>query len=543
MQRSWLQVAGLERSAGDVYLPSLLFATAVPAPMACGDVLAIDVQAAERHPGVVCVLTAESLLAESARPFASLLRQLLSPTVTQAGQTIALVVAETRQAAHAAAAKVDARVRAQSAHFSIASALASGRIAAALKRSVEQPAEAFVQAKTRFLQTYRTAPRPAGGAADGVATAVWRDGGLTLFTVGRPAPNLGDQLGLRPEQLLVVSSSVGSDRLVQGPQIALAAIAAAQLQRPVRVFASSLSASGVIAETVQTVQLALGESGRPSALLLRGAVGTSLPLDASVVEEVMTLAKLYGFAAREVHVVSASVHLPAGGGHARAIGPSDGLSLTFGLESAIDELAVQQGADPIAVRLGWLDGNETLEAKLLRGCLLSLQQLRAKHVGSQPTIWRAGVSSAIHRLPSGQLLLGAHLVLAGQDADQALQLCHFFSLAGGNLEASAGTNATVLRSLERARRLAMRSAIKTLPRAGWICLHSDDAAAEPALVSCAVSFVQVTGDNSSTVDAESVAQLAATGVDAAVLGALSAAMSEHSRQLPVAWRAGRVVPS
>lgn len=547
MQRSWLQVAGLERSAADVRLPSLLCAVAVPAPIACGDVLAVDVQSAEQQPGVVCVLTANSHLDESARRFEPLLQTLLAPTVQHAGQIVAVVVAETQQKAVAAAAKVDLRVRAKSACLSIAAALAAGAVGSVARRSIEHPAESFAQAKTRFVQTYRTSPRHAGSYPDGVATAVWRDDGLTLFTVGRPAPGLAERLGLRPEQLLAVSSFVGSERVVQGPQVELAVIAAAQLRRPVRMIAAPLDATGIVPETIQTVQIGLADDGRPSALLLRGAVGTARPVDASVVDDASMLAKLYGFAAQELHVVSTAVHFPSGDGQSGSIGSAQGLSLTFGLESAIDELAAGLGADPIAIRLRWLDGNESNEANMLRGCLSSLQRMRAQLVDKYAGDWRLGVSSAIHRGPAGRSLVAAHLVLASLAADRAPKLCHLFSLADGSFDAAAEPLAILRRSLDRARRLAMRPEILTLPRAGWASLHADDSGAEPTVLSCVVSGVQVDGEKQPPLDADSLAQVAEKGVDAAMLSALAAAMSgtmsERARQLPVAWRSGRVAPS
>lgn len=523
MQRAWLQVAGLERSAADVRLPSQLYAVGVTAPLVAGDVLSVDTAAAEKCPGVVAVLTAESTLLDDTKQYAPLLRELFSSSIRHAGQLIALVVAESRSAAIEAAHKIEVRARAKNACLTIAAALSTGATQPSVRSQSGAAVEAFADSKTRFVQTYRMGPRLAGSFADGVATAVWRDDGLTLFTVGNPTEELLAKLALRREQLLIVPSSVGADLPVSGPQVLLAAIAARQLRRPVQVMVSALTAAGVLGEQVHAVQMGLGDGDRPSALLLRVAIGgSSLTGDALVAAS--ALASLYGFSARELSCVAAQVQLP--------VTPPqlDG----FAIDAAIDELAVQLATDPISLRLRWLDGNETPAAKALRACLSALKQ---RMPSGEPRA--IGVATAIHCLKSGDLIVGAHLIEASVHTGRPRLVRHIWAVGVGALVEESVTKPRILRRLERARRLAMRRELTTQARAGWSAQHIEDSGDASEVQVCDIVLVHTDLDALPSVSAEAIEAMSDSGVAAAMLSALSLALGERPRGLPWVWQTVR----
>ena len=94
------KVAGRATYTSDVTLPGMLYAVLVRAPLGPGRVERLDVAAARGVLGVVDVITAEDLT----RPtkFSGLV--LFDPAILYAGQPVAAVCAESREAAAAGAA-------------------------------------------------------------------------------------------------------------------------------------------------------------------------------------------------------------------------------------------------------------------------------------------------------------------------------------------------------------------------------------------------------------------------------------------------------
>src|SRR5262245_35002534 len=105
-----LKVRGDARYAADNHPPNMLYAVIASASIARGRVAFLDVAAAKRHPGVVEVMTPahKPPLAidpdEKTNPFASRLNLLQNDRVRYANQPIAVVIAETLEAATEGAA-------------------------------------------------------------------------------------------------------------------------------------------------------------------------------------------------------------------------------------------------------------------------------------------------------------------------------------------------------------------------------------------------------------------------------------------------------
>ena len=197
--------------------------------------------------------------------------------------------------------KINLRVRSQSAHLTIGGGTFGRRDRSSLHR--RSGAAAVICAVEDAL----CANISTGGAWRAGRVTVsrprWRDGGLTLFTVGTPTPELLGRLGLAPERLLVLAPSVGAEQVANGHRCCWQRSRRYSLLRPVQASVSSLAAAGVVCEQVRTVAAGLDDQDRPSSLLLQSAIGTRhrLPIDAPRCSD--GTGRLYGFSAKELSVL------------------------------------------------------------------------------------------------------------------------------------------------------------------------------------------------------------------------------------------------
>jgi CO/xanthine dehydrogenase Mo-binding subunit len=107
-----LKVRGAATYPIDVTLPGLAHAVLVPSTVTSGRIRHIAVDAAERAPGVLAVITHVNAPALARAPITALgspspLPPLQSDVVLHYGQHVAMVVAETREQAQAAAALIE----------------------------------------------------------------------------------------------------------------------------------------------------------------------------------------------------------------------------------------------------------------------------------------------------------------------------------------------------------------------------------------------------------------------------------------------------
>lgn len=117
-------LTGRGRYAGDIEVPSALYAVFVRSPVPCGRIVQIDTKLAEHATGVVVVYTAKTLTPEGQQVFMPLpnpflplsdvsrMEILASERVSYVGQPVALVVARSKVLAHQAAQYVQVRIEA-----------------------------------------------------------------------------------------------------------------------------------------------------------------------------------------------------------------------------------------------------------------------------------------------------------------------------------------------------------------------------------------------------------------------------------------------
>ena len=120
-----MKVTGQARYAADNNPPGMLHAVLAVSSIARGRVIFLDISAAKRHPGVVEVMTPANRppLAEDpdakTNPFTFRLDLLQNSTVRYANQPIAVVIAETLEAATEGAALLAPRYETQSARLGL----------------------------------------------------------------------------------------------------------------------------------------------------------------------------------------------------------------------------------------------------------------------------------------------------------------------------------------------------------------------------------------------------------------------------------------
>jgi xanthine dehydrogenase YagR molybdenum-binding subunit len=355
------KVMGEARYAYEQPIEGVAYAAAITSTIATGEIAAVDASAALAIRGVRAVISHENAprLAEVADGELMLFQ---SSRVAYRGQIVAAVVAESLETAQeaAAAVRVDYRsaehdvelrpghpgfYKPEKVNPSFPTDVAHGDLDAGLAA-----AEVVVDA------TYTTQPIHNNPMEPHASLAVWEDGGLTLYDsiqgTWRAHNELAELFELEPERVRVISEHVGGGFGSKGtlrPQAVLAAVAAHFVERPVKVALTRqqlFSMVGYRTPTIQRVRLGAARDGR-----LR-AIGHDVFEQTSTVRE---FAEQTAVATRMMYaapdrltthrLVALDVPTPS---WMRAPGECPGM---YALESAMDELAIACGLDPIELRI------------------------------------------------------------------------------------------------------------------------------------------------------------------------------------------------
>ena len=355
------KVAGRARYAADIPLDQLAYGWIVGATVARGRVAAIDVDAAMAQPGVLAVLHHGNAPKLTDAGDATLLL-VQDDRVHHRGQVVALVIATTPEQAREAAEtlKVSYQAEPHDVRFSeqhpglYAPPFVNPNLPTETNKGDVD--SAFVDASTVVDELYRTATQHNNPMEPHAATAVWDGGTLTVYDSLQGAflamNMLGALFGLPPGSVHVVSEHVGGGFGSKGTIRAhsvIAAMAARLVDRPVRVVmtrAQMYHLTGYRTPTVQRVRLAADASGRIVALDHTAYMQTSTYLEFTEQTAVMSRTMYDAEHLRTDHrVVRLDVPTPR---WMRAPGEAPG---SFGLESAMDELAYACGLDPIELRV------------------------------------------------------------------------------------------------------------------------------------------------------------------------------------------------
>ena len=361
-----LKVTGRATYAADQRPKGLLYAALAVSTVARGRVLSLDVAAAKAEPGVVEVMTPANKPQifvdpdKHDQPFNFCFEALQNDTVRYAGQPIAVVIAETLEAATEGAARLapvyetlPARAHLDAADSYTPPYVGIGHPAIAEKGDVEAGLKAAALA---IDATYETPAQYHNAMEPHAIVAAFEDGRLVVDTptqgLAMTRARLAQIFALPPAKVLVrcafLGGGFGGKGLLNGP-IVLGVMAAKLTGRPVKLVASRAQLYGPFGHrppTRQRLRLGVDGEGRLTALAHHAKIATS------------SFDDFYEGAADASHTLYASpairtsheaVRLDAGTPlFMRAPGEATG---SIALESAIDEMAAAAGIDPLQFRL------------------------------------------------------------------------------------------------------------------------------------------------------------------------------------------------
>ena len=283
-----LKVSGKAQYTSDFHLPGQLYAVPVEATIASGRVITIDSAAAEKMPGVRAIFHRENI--------GSIFRSVMGPgfegiiderrppfeddVVRYYGQYIALAVADTFEAAKAAAdavratyakdtPNVDTHLEADDEPEVVATQFGPRERLQSQRGDAEG---AFANAPVKIDQTFVTPVETHNPIELHATTAIWDASRLTLYEASQGVFNLqgilAQMFGVPRENVRVITKFLGSGfggKLWPWTHCALAAAAARQLGKPVKLVVSRkmmFQTVGHRPRTQQRVRLGAAADGK-----------------------------------------------------------------------------------------------------------------------------------------------------------------------------------------------------------------------------------------------------------------------------------------
>ena len=364
-----LKVAGRATFAAEVPLEGLVYAALKFSTVARGRIVELDTSAAEAAPGVVLVMTHRN--APRLKPMPAFMSSakaaggddvpvMQDDQVHWNGQPVALVLAETQEQADHAQSLIRARYEASGGVTSLAEAKARGTEPGVfqgerLKIEVGD-ADAKLAAAPHRVDARYTTPRHNHNPIElHACTLAWTGDELRVHDasqlVDHVAWTLSQVFGLKEEQVRVTSPFVGGgfgSKTLWQHQV-LAAAAAKLAGRPVRIVLSREGVFRIVGGrtlTEQRVAIGAQADGGFDAIIHEG-VSVMTPHNEMPEAFILPARSAYAAGSFRLDVETARMNSVANT-FMRAPGEAVG---SFALECAVDELAVELGMDPIALRL------------------------------------------------------------------------------------------------------------------------------------------------------------------------------------------------
>jgi xanthine dehydrogenase YagR molybdenum-binding subunit len=365
------KVTGQAKYAAEESAPDLAYGVVVSGTVAKGRIKQIDIAKAKAVPGVIDVLTHENrpkmrsydlAYKDMTAPAGSPFRPLFSDEIFYSGQPIALVVAETFEAARHAAALVSATYDVQEHDTRLLERLDQAYKPRPLKAGFTPPSskgdadKAFDAAPVKIASEYYNGVEHHNPMEMFASTVIYgEDGHLTVYDKTQSSQNsrwyVSHAFGLSKNKVTVRNPYVGGafgSGLRPQYQLPLAVMGALHLKRSVRVVLTrqQMFSFGHRPETWQKVKLAADRDGKLQAIWHEAIAETSRLED--YVEVVVNWSgQLY--ACDNIHLgyklVGQDRFSPL---DMRAPGAAHGM---HALEVAMDELAYELKMDPLALRL------------------------------------------------------------------------------------------------------------------------------------------------------------------------------------------------
>jgi xanthine dehydrogenase YagR molybdenum-binding subunit len=355
-----LKVTGAAKYAADNYPAGLLHAVLVGSPRAAGTVMAIDTARAEAVPGVARVLTRADMppMAPISIPWAITRVPLTTDVIEWEGQPVAIVLAETLEAAEEAASLVDVCIAETTPLLPGKGKLErppEGRFFEPLetKGSVEL---GLAEADVTLDQSWFQPTRNHNPMETSATVARWEGDRLTLWDATQmnlnPLHAMSTVFSIPKENVRIVSPHTGGGFGCKGycwPHEILAAAAAKVSGRPVHLQltrAQQYSMVGHQPECRQRVIIGAKQDGMITAMR-HEAINTTSISDTHFESPATATRTYYASPNIEIDQHIERVNLV----HSTPMrAPVEGPG-SWALESAMDELALKLGMDPLDLRL------------------------------------------------------------------------------------------------------------------------------------------------------------------------------------------------
>jgi xanthine dehydrogenase YagR molybdenum-binding subunit len=355
------KVSGAARYSAEHPVERVAHAFVLQATIARGEIQSVDASAALALPGVVAVLSHEG--APRLQPVDDgELAVLQAPAVAHRGQIIGAVVAESLEVAREAAGLVRFDYREEPHAVELRTDDPRLYRPDHVNPNYETDTErgdfeaGYAAAEVKLDQVYRTPAVHNNPMEPHATVAAWDGDRLTLYDSNQGSTIVRDTVarafGLAPERVRVITHHVGGAFGQKGtprPHAILAAMASQVTGRPVKLSITRqqmFAFVGYRTPTIQRVRLGADRSGRLT------AIGHEVAEQSSTVREfaeqtAIATRMMYSAPNRRTAHRLARLDVPTPS-WMRAPGECPGM---FALESAMDELAIACGLDPIELRV------------------------------------------------------------------------------------------------------------------------------------------------------------------------------------------------
>jgi xanthine dehydrogenase YagR molybdenum-binding subunit len=454
------KVTGRATFAADNHPAGMLHAVIVPARIARGRVAALDIEAAKAHPGVIDIMTPDHKPAlakdpdDKDHPFMFRMDLLQTDKVRYAHQPIAVVIAETLEAATEGAALLAPQYEREAARVGLdaVAPYAPETVGAGNAASFEAgDIEAGLAGAAHSIEaTYETPAQYHNPLEPHAIVTVWDGDKVVVDTpsqgLAMAQGRIAGLFGIAPEGIHINSPYLGGGfgckGMFAGPQV-LGLMAARLVGRPVKLVLSREQMFGPVGHrgaTRQTLRLGTSATGELQAIdhFTRAATSTFDDFLEPASDASHTL-----YASPAIRTGHEAVRIDTGTPiFMRAPGEATG---SIALESAMDEMAAACGLDPLEFRLrNYAETEPTsgkpFSSKALRECYaqgaarfgwadrkLAPGQMRdadgmlvgwGMGTATFPALMFAGHARAVIRRDGGIMEIGAHDM--GQGAWTAL---------------------------------------------------------------------------------------------------------------------------
>jgi len=372
---------GVTAYAADVMLPGLLYAMTVPARIAKGTMTALPTEAAMRVPGVVRILTPADFPAPAppAGNGPPPPPPALEARIAYRGQPVALVVAETLEAAIEAAEAI--RPTYTSEAFAAVIDSAGSKRDPAEDVTTGNATQAFASAAVTVEASYDTPAQHHNPIELISTTAVWAGGRLTIYEGSQHSGGIKDAVAramrIDPSVVDVKSAYIGGGFGQKGAvqrQTTIVARAAMLIGRPVKLVMPRGQIFHVATfrpNSRHRIRLGADAKGKMVAALYDAEQQQSRTGFFPASEYHEATSRMYGI--DNYHGTAADIRIDTQApGYMRAPHPQPSC---FAFESTVDELAYKLGLDPVGLRLA----NDTrvdqrtghpLSSRFLNECLI-----------------------------------------------------------------------------------------------------------------------------------------------------------------------------